>query len=253
MTCSHQKVQEIVSPCEDASGQTTLAQCFAKGSSALTKCMWTQEANGGYCGPCTVMGVGTIPCLPAAAVGPGGSAVIQCLSQCDDNCPPMFPGCTPTDAPPPIPNGPVSLKDLKLVTSEGAPDYIAVKVMAPYDQHEFTEAARLGAWAAGWGPDTKLPPSAPVAIYGPPPIEGPNLPENMPVLYAPAPPGLVGVPPPGYGYGTAPPPAVVEAAQNQAFIAESESHETKKHSPPAFLRRTGRSRQKVADAPLHLH
>merc|ERR1719482_730644 len=75
---------------------------------------------------------------------------------------------------------------------------------------QYTEASAVAAHSAGWpAPGNPLPPDAPVSIYGPPPFEGPTLPPTLPVMYGPAPPGIPGVPPPGYGYGTAPPPAMV--------------------------------------------
>jgi len=232
MQCGHQTVLQEVSACEDTTGDITLAQCFAKGSSALTKCMWTQESlTKGFCGPCSVAGVGTIPCPPGGALGmsPGG-IVTMCVSQCDDACPPMLPGCDiNTPPPPPLLNGPVPLSSLKIQMDKDAPDYIAIKVLPPYDKKEYENAARIAAQVAMWGPKTLQAPSAPLAIYGPPPVEGPSLPPGLPVLYGPAPPGMPGVPPPGYGYGTAPPPAMVEASK--AFLQESEESQKSRGRP----------------------
>jgi len=222
MSCAHQKIMSIVSPCEDTTGDITLSQCHAKGASALTKCMWTQEdLTKGFCGPCSVMGVGTVPCPPSGGLGMTG-IVTLCVSQCDDPCPPMFPGCTPTGAPPPLPNLPFPASATELRFGKDAPDYTLVKVLPPYDKKEWEAAARTAAQTAMWGPNDFLPPTAPVSIYGPPPPEGPTLPPGMPVMYGPAPPGMLGAPPPGYGYGTAPPPAQVEMAKAAALVQTSD-------------------------------
>merc|ERR1719388_330729 len=105
-------------------------------------------------------------------------------------------------------------------------------VLPPYGVKDFEDAARTAAQTAMWGPDTKQPPSAPVAIYGPPPFEGPTLPPTLPVMYGPAPPGIPGVPPPGYGYGTAPPAAV---ALSGSLLQTDRRAEAK----PLRLRRRG--------------
>jgi len=226
MACTHQKTVQKLSPCEDVSGDITLAQCFAKGSSALTKCMWTQynDKHGklkSVCGPCSMEGVGRIPSVSTGMVGPEGpgSLAVMCFSQCEDDCPqPMLPGCTPTAAPAPFPPTPQPPETLNLHFSDDAPDYVTVLVPKPYGKHEWEMAARAGAQTALWGPDTVQPPSAPISIYGPPPPEGPTLPPGMPVMFGPAPPGLVGAPPPGYGYGTQPPPAMVDFAKGQSLL-----------------------------------
>merc|ERR1719409_1430905 len=211
MQCGHQTVLQEVSACEDTTTDITLTQCFAKGTSALTKCMWTQEGlTKGFCGPCS-------------AIGMSGAPVTMCVSQCDDPCPPMLPGCDiNTPPPPPLLNGPVPLSSLKIQMNKDAPDYIAIKVLPPYDLKEYENAARIAAQVALWGPNTKMLPSAPVSIYGVPPPEGPALPPGMPVMFGPPPPGMPGVPPPGYGFGTVPPPAMVEASQAQ-FLQQGES------------------------------
>jgi len=223
MQCAHQQVISKVSACEDTSGDVTLAQCFAKGTSAVTKCMWTQYSLngklGGACGPCSVGGVGTIPCVTAGMPGPiAGSLSVLCASQCDEatSCPPMLPGCSNPTSPPPAPvPAAFSPEAFNMKMADDAPDYLVTKVMPPYGVKEYENAARVAAQAALWGPDTKQAPSAPLSIYGPPPVEGPSLPPGLPVLFGPAPPGMPGVPPPGYGAGTAPPPAMVEASKNQ--------------------------------------
>jgi len=230
MQCGHQAVISKVSACEDTSGDITMAQCFAKGTSAVTKCMWTQYSQGGKigtaCGPCSVGGIGTVPCVTAGMPGPApGSLSILCASQCDEamSCDPMLPGCSnPTSPPPPPAPMAWTPEDFKIKMDKDAPDYIVTKVMPPYDVKSFENAARLGAQAALWGPDTKQAPTAPLAIFGSPPVEGPPLPPELPVLYGPAPPGMPGVPPPGYGFGTAPPPAMVEASKSQFLQVESQ-------------------------------
>jgi len=219
MQCGHQKILQEVSACEDTTGDITLSQCFSKGTAALTKCMWTQEGMvKTFCGPCSVAGVGTVPCAPGGAIGMSGLPVTMCMSQCDDPCPPMLPGCdTNTPPPPPLLHGPSSLDSLKIQMNKDAPDYIAIKVLPPYDLKEYESAARIAAQVALWGPNTKQVPSAPLSICGVPPPEGPTLPPGMPVMFGPPPPGMPGVPPPGYGFGTVPPPAMVDASKAQFF------------------------------------
>lgn len=236
MTCAHQSIISKVSPCEDTTEDITLSQCFSKGLSALTKCMWTQEGlTKQFCGPCSVAGVGTIPCPGGGALGMTGLPVTMCMSQCDDNCPPMFPGCNiETPPPPPLLNLPFHPNDVGIATSDNAPNYIAIKVLPPYGVKDFEDAARTAAQTAMWGPDTKQPPSAPVSIYGPPPFEGPTLPPGLPVMYGPAPPGIPGVPPPGYGYGTAPPPAMVALS---GALLQTSSERTRALARPFRLRR----------------
>jgi len=221
MKCGHQQIISKVSACEDTTGDITLAQCFAKGTSAVTKCMWTQYMEAGKlqgaCGPCSVAGIGTIPCVTMGMPGPKPGTVAQlCASQCDEQCDPMLPGCSNPTSPPPAPvPAAFSPEAFKIATTDDAPTYYVTKVMPPYGVKQFENAARVGAQAAMWGPDTKQPPSAPVSIYGPPPFEGPPLPPGLPVMFGPAPPGIPGVPPPGYGVGTAPPPSMVEASKTQ--------------------------------------
>jgi len=116
---------------------------------------------------------------------------------------------------------PVPLEVMRIHTSDDAPEYFAVPVNPPYGPKQYTEASEVAAQSAGWpAPGEDLPPDAPVVIYGTPPFEGPTLPPTLKVMYGPAPPGLPGVPPPGYGMGTAPPPENVAASEAQnAFLA----------------------------------
>lgn len=239
MKCPHQSIISKVSACEDTTGDITLAQCFAKGTSAVSKCMWTQYLDGGgklgaTCGPCSVAGIGTIPCVTIGMPGPVPGTVSQlCASQCDEQCDPMLPGCSNPTAPPPAPVPQAwSPKDFKIAVDDDAPTYYVTKVMPPYGRKQYEAAARLGAQSAMWGPDTKQPPSAPVSIYGSPPLEGPTLPPDLPVMYGPAPPGMPGVPPPGYGYGTAPPPDMVAAAKS-SFLEKSRLRHIKRSPSPA--------------------
>jgi len=232
MQCAHQQIVTKVSPCEDTSGEITLAQCFARGTSAVTKCMWTQFSDAGAlkgtCGPCMVGGVGRIPCVTAGMPGPfAGSVSTLCMSQCDDSadCEPMLPGCSnPTVSPPPPAPMAYKPEDLKIAVSDDAPQYYVAKVPPPYGIKEMENAARLAAQAAGWGPDTKQPPSVPFSIYGVPPTSAqnaiaPTIPPGVPIIYGPAPPGMLGVPPPGYGLGTAPPPEMAELAKTQSLLS----------------------------------
>lgn len=245
MQCAHQQIITKVSACEDTNGDITLAQCFAKGVSAVTKCMWTQYTNGdgslgGACGPCNVGGVGTIPCVSAGMPGPlAGTLAFDCASQCGDDmgCDPMLPGCSPT-APPPAPVPAAFSPDVfRIEMADDAPTYYATNVQAPYGLKNYENAARVAAQAAGWGPDTKQAPSAPLSIYGSPPIEGPAMPPGLPVLYGPAPPGMSGVPPPGYGFGTAPPPAMVEAAAAQALLQRRAPDQPERERKVRLLRK----------------
>lgn len=240
MTCAHQKVVSKVSVCTDTEGSITNAQCFAKGISADKKCMWTtfvgvDGKSKNYCGPCSIEGIGKIPPYAPGNEGPDGpgSTVNGCASMCDApstdygipcNFGPDIAGvsdCAPTVPPPPPPKAPVPLDVLRIHTSDDAPEYFAVPVDPPYGPKQYTDASAVAAGAAGWpAPGEDLPPDAPVMIYGPPPFEGPTLPPTMKIMYGPAPPGLPGVPPPGYGMGTAPPPENVEASKSQdALIA----------------------------------
>lgn len=226
MACGHHKVLSKISACTDTSGDITNSQCFSKGISSGQKCMWTKfvakdGSTKSHCGPCTVGGIGKIPCLNIGEVGPEGlgSETSLCLSQCDDDC--WGPtNCRPTEVPPPVIPKVVPLDAMNIHTSKGAPKYYAMPVDPPYGAEQYYKAAQVAARTAGWPIDAKMPPQAPIVIYGPPPYEGPTLPPSMPVMYGPAPPGIPGVPPPGYGFGTAPPKKMVEAAAKQrSFLA----------------------------------
>merc|ERR1719313_678279 len=130
MKCGHQEIVTKVSPCTDLEGTITNAQCFSKGVSADTTCMWTTytDKNGkdkNVCGPCAVEGIGTIPPYAPGNEGPEGpgSTVNGCASMCDAEStefgipcggPPTFPAavtpCHPTPPPPPPPMAPVPLE-----------------------------------------------------------------------------------------------------------------------------------------------
>lgn len=174
------------------------------------------------CGPCSVMGIGKIPCAMPGDMGPEGpaSTVDGCVSQCEmeataNGLPcntaldePGVTPCRPTAAPPAM--APTATPDLQGVFGiklrPDAPQYFAAPVAAPYGVREFTEAGAAAARAAGWPQDTALPPDAPVVVYGVAPHEGPTLPPSLKAVFGPPPPGMPGVPPPGYGMGTVPPP-----------------------------------------------
>lgn len=210
MACEHQNVISKVSPCTDTSGYITTNQCFSKGKSALTTCMWTEFVTAGgdkkaYCGPCSVMGIGKIPCSAPGVLGPDpGSSVSLCLSMCDGEC--WCNGtCRPTPLPPPVVPAPVPMKILGIPTTDKAPQYFAVPVDPPYGIQQYHSASEVGARSAGWPDGTNLVPDTPISIYGGAPYDGPTLPPTLKVVFGPAPPGIPGVPPPGYGVGTAPP------------------------------------------------
>lgn len=191
--------------------------------------MWTQYttaagAKRNMCGPCTVGGIGNIPCSAPGDLGPElGSTVDGCMSQCalqsnEHGLPcgfglgiPAITHCKPTPAPPPLgpTPGPPSAVGIK-VDPATAPEYVVVPVEAPYGVKQWTQSAAVGAHASGWPMGSALPPDAPVVVYGPPPLEGPTLPPQLKVMYGPPPPGIPGVPPPGYGAGTAPPPSLLQ-------------------------------------------
>jgi hypothetical protein len=246
MKCAHQHVLTKASACTDVGGSITTDDCFSKGLSALTKCMWTTytQADGGHkniCGPCKVEGIGVIPPYAQGNEGPEGpgstvdGAVSMCAASetaygipCDDAIQsPGLTNCHPTAPPPPPPLAPVPLDVLRVATNKDAPNYFAVPVPPPYGPMQYTEASAVGMHASGWGPQNALPPDAPVVIYGVPPFEGPTLPPTLKVMYGPPPPGIPGVPPPGYGMGTAPPPEMVKAAKKESLLFLSSKHATK--------------------------
>jgi len=225
MKCAHQQVITKVSSCVDVGGDISQDECFAKGQSALTKCMHTayttslgQKKN--ICGACSVEGVGKIPPYSPGNLGPEpGSTVVMSASQCDLDQDEFgvpcsnalgIPAVTQCQPPPP-PMGPtigaVPLTDFGIKVDPGAPTYYASIVTPPFGPKEYNEASAAAARAAGWPIGSALLPSAPVVVYGPPPLGGPTLPPSMKALYGPGPPMVPGIPLPGFGVGTAPPPA----------------------------------------------
>jgi len=233
-----------VGACTDVSGSISVGNCMEKGATVAVpeKCMWTGyvDKNGAgksICGPCSVGGIGEIPCLEIGQIGPEGpgSSATGCASSCSGfgmgstdwgvpcggppwNLVPAVTPCFPVPAPAPPPKGTVPLPVFKIHTSPDSPNYYATYVDKPYGLKQWTQAAEIAARTAGWAPGNSLPPDAAVVIYGPPPVEGPTLPPTLKVMYGPAPPGIPGVPPPGYGDGTAPPAANIEAAAAQGFL-----------------------------------
>lgn len=236
MKCAHQQVISKVSACVDVSGGVTQDECFAKGTSAQTKCMHTEyQTKAGrkksICGACFVVGIGKIPPYAPGNLGPEpGSTIVESSSQCDlaqdENgipCDPAMGIAAVTQCQPaPLPLGPTAgalpLQDLGMKVQQGAPMYYASVVTPPFGPKEYNEASAAAARAAGWPEATVLLPSAPVVVYGPPPLEGPTLPPTMVAHYGPAPPGIPGIPPPGFGVGTASPTA------SFLFPAESRKH-----------------------------
>lgn len=199
MACSHQTVITKISMCTDVSGDITQSDCQAKGTSGEAKCMWTAyKMRGGdrrtMCGPCLVEGTGEVPrYLPGGAGPEPGSRVVASYSQCEEAA--AVTPCPPTP-PPTLPGGlpaPVKLSDLGLSAAPGAPDYVAVPVEAPYGLAAYRRAAAAAARVAGWPKGSALPPSTAVALYAPPPKEGPTLPPGMQVVYVRPPPGLRGL------------------------------------------------------------
>lgn len=231
MQCAHQQIITKVSACVDVGGGVTLDECFAKGQSAFTKCMHTtyttkegQAKN--ICGPCMVAGVGKIPPYSPGNIGPeAGSTVALSTSQCDlsqtDLGVPCDPAlgipavtqCQPLPLPPGPTSGALPLQDFGITVDKDAPTYFASIVTPPFGPKEYEVASAAAARAAGWPLGSAILPSAPVVVYGPPPLEGPTLPPQMRALYGPAPPGIPNIPLPGFGVGTAPPP------MKDAFIA----------------------------------
>jgi len=182
MVCSHQQVITKVSACTDVTGTITQDQCFAKGTSALTKCMFTsynteQGQTKTMCGPCSVDGIGKIPPYTPGQLGPEyRSSVNGCASQCDlalteygIPCDPALgitavTPCRPTPPPEMMVTPVPSLKVLGLKTQKFAPDYWAVAVPPPYGADQFKIAAAAGARAAGWKIGSHLPPDAPLSV-----------------------------------------------------------------------------------------
>lgn len=223
MQCPHQQVITKVSACVDIGGDISLDECFAKGQSAFTKCMHTSYTTSSgqaknICGPCMIAGVGKIPPYSPGNVGPEpGSSVSVSASQCDlsqtefgvpcDNALgiPAVTQCQPLPPPAGPTAGALPLQDFGIKVNKDAPPYYASIVVPPFGPKEYNEASAAAARAAGWPLGTALLPSAPVVVYGPPPLEGPTLPPGMRALYGPGPPGIPGIPLPGFGTGTAPP------------------------------------------------
>lgn len=224
MKCAHQQVLTKVSPCVDVGGGVTQDECFAKGQSAFTKCMHTVYKTSvgavkNICGPCEVAGVGKIPPYQTGQLGPeAGSTIVVAASQCDlaltsDGVPcdpalgiPAVTQCQPLPLPPGPTSGALPLQDFGITVNKDAPTYYASIVEPPFGPKEYSKASAAAARAAGWPLGSVILPSAPVVVYGPPPTEGPTLPPEMRALYGPAPYGIPGVPMPGFGIGTAPPP-----------------------------------------------
>merc|ERR1740130_1965931 len=100
-----------------------------------------------------------------------------------------------------------------------APTYYASIVTQPFGPEQYSEASAAAARAAGWPLGSAILPSSPVVVYGPPPLEGPTLPPGMRALYGPAPIGIPGVPLPGFGTGTAPPPPAEALLQRSVSSA----------------------------------
>lgn len=225
MKCAHQQVITKVSPCVDVGGDVTQDECFAKGQSAFTKCIHTtystkEGASKSICEPCMVAGVGKIPPYAPGNIGPeAGSTVAGSVSQCDlmqteHGVPcggplgdlPAVTQCQPLPLPPGPTSGALPLQDFGIKVDKGAPTYYASIVEPPFGPKQYEKASAAAARAAGWPLGSVILPSASVVVYGPPPLEGPTLPPGMRPLYGPAPPGIPGVPLPGFGVGTAPPP-----------------------------------------------
>lgn len=224
MKCAHQQLLTKVSPCVDVGGGVTQDECFAKGMSAFTKCMHTTYTMGdgkvkSICGPCMVNGVGKIPPYNPGNLGPeAGSTVNGAASQCDvaqDKwgvpCDPVLgipavTQCQPLPLPPGPTSGALPLQDFGITVKKDSPTYFASIVEPPFGPKQYEKASAAAARAAGWPLGSVILPSAPVVVYGPPPLEGPTLPPSMRALYGPAPYGIPGVPMPGFGVGTAPPP-----------------------------------------------
>lgn len=220
MSCAHQKIITKVSACTDVSGGISKDECFTKGTSALTKCMWTSyKIEGGesksMCGPCVVDGVGTIPPYVAGQNGPEvNSTIVDSASQCALSSSGGLPcdnalgisaitPCDPMGQPTPPPAA-VPLSTFGIKTDPAAPEYFAVPVAFPYDEAHYQQASALAAQMAGWPQGEPMLPEASAKVFGPPPPQGPTLPPSLHAYLAPAV-GIPGVPPPGMGYGTAPP------------------------------------------------
>merc|ERR1719468_51412 len=187
--------------------------------------MWTSFTTSSgvqksHCGPCEVLGIGTVPVPTPNGLGPElGSKGVIALSQCAASatkygipCDAMTPAVNPcpprpkTKKPVVKPLKPEPIWTLALHTLPSAPNYIAVRVPKPYGFKEYLDAAEVAARAAGWPVGTKLPPDVPVSVFGAPPLEGPTLPPTMKIEFAQPPPGINDMPVyTGMGYATASP------------------------------------------------
>lgn len=107
MSCPHQKyMQQPGNACSAGVGGTSQSECFERGISSGTKCMFLafEDTNGqvqSQCGPCRSAGSGEWSCPAVGSAGIGGSKVKSCLSQCDEPCSGP-PDCAPTAMPPPV-------------------------------------------------------------------------------------------------------------------------------------------------------
>jgi len=223
MQCSHQQTLTKVSSCVDTGGTITQDECFSKGQSAFTSCMWTvyNTALGKkktLCGPCQVDGVGKIPPYSTGQLGPeAGSTVVVGASMCDlastNGMPcdealgiPAVTQCQP-GAPPLGPTvGAAPLANFGIKVDKDAPMYYASLVPKPFGPKEYYAASSAAMRAAGWPMGSATLPSAKVVVFGPPPLQGPTLPPGLGAMYGPAPVGIPNIPFPGMGAGTAPPP-----------------------------------------------
>merc|ERR1719160_1402001 len=111
MSCPHQETLSVPQyGCIDTSGFITKSNCFSKGKSTRSKCMFIAYKVGNkkktVCGPCYVSGTGGWGCPKKGGPGPEpDSTVYHCKSKCSKRChgPPH---CPPTVAPPPDPPPP---------------------------------------------------------------------------------------------------------------------------------------------------
>jgi len=165
-------------------------------------------------------GVGKIPPYAPGNIGPeAGSTIATSASQCDLSqtdlgvpCDPVLgipavTQCQPLPLPPGPTSGALPLQDFGIKLDKGAPTYYASIVEPPFGPAQYEKASAAAARAAGWPLGSAILPSSSVVVYGPPPLEGPTLPPGMRALYGPGPPGIPGLPLPGFGVGTAPPKA----------------------------------------------
>jgi len=202
MACAHHQVITQVSACTDVSGDITMDSCYAKGTSASTRCEWTAYLTQSgerrtMCGPCHMDGIGEIPPYSPGSLGPApGSRVVASASQCANvtekdggDC--WQPDCPPKEPPIQQRGQPLPLDKLHLATLDGAPQYIAVPVAPPYDQAAYSAAAGVGAAAAGWPEDTAVPADVPMSVSEELPPGAPTLPPGLEIVKAAAPPGLV--------------------------------------------------------------